>query len=183
MYPISQAALRAEIIPLLTSGIFDPRQPLPLLDATINESLRLQPSIPSGTERLTPPSGLFLSTPTSSSGTSVYIPGNTVVRIPNYTICRDARYFAEPDAFIPERWTTKKEMVRDGSCFIPFGLGPYACAGKQLGLMKVRAVIAGIIGGFEWRLAEGRGGVDGELLGKDEFSVAFEECWVEFRTI
>jgi hypothetical protein len=49
--------------------------------------------------------------------------------------------------------------------------------------MKVRAVIAGIIGAFEWRLAEGRGCVDGELLGKDEFSVAFEECWVEFRTI
>jgi cytochrome P450 len=74
-------------------------------------------------------------------------------------------------------------MVRDGSCFIPFGLGPYVCAGKQLGLMKVRAMIAGLVGGFEWRLAEAEAPVDGGLLGKDEFSVAFEECWVDFKKI
>jgi cytochrome P450 len=74
-------------------------------------------------------------------------------------------------------------MVRDGSCFVPFGLGPYVCAGKQLGLMKVRAMIAGLVVGFEWKLADGTGPVDGELLGKDEFTVAFEECWVDFKKI
>jgi hypothetical protein len=49
--------------------------------------------------------------------------------------------------------------------------------------MKVRAMIAGLVGGFEWRLAEAEAPVDGGLLGKDEFSVAFEECWVDFKKI
>jgi cytochrome P450 len=74
-------------------------------------------------------------------------------------------------------------MVRDGSCFIPFGLGPYACAGKQLGWMKTRAMIAKLVMGFQWKLAKGRGSMNGELLGKDEFTVAFEACWVDFEKI
>lgn len=184
-----QSALRAALLPLLTSGAFDPRLSIPLLEATIHETLRLQPSIPSGTERITPPSGLYLtsedscSSPptTTNTNSTTFIPGNTIVRIPNFTICRDPRYFVSPDTFIPERWTTRGELVRDASCFFPFGLGPYACAGKQLGLMKTRAVVAALVGAFTWRLAKGM--EEAELLGRDEFSVAFEACWVEFERI
>ena len=52
-------------------------------------------------------------------------------------------------------------------------------------MMKVRAVVAGLIGAFTWRLVEGTKGegAERELLGKDEFSVAFEECWIQFEKI
>jgi hypothetical protein len=51
--------------------------------------------------------------------------------------------------------------------------------------MKVRAIVAGLIGAFTWRLVEGMKdeSAEGELLGKDEFSVAFGECWVQFAKI
>ena len=71
--------------------------------------------------------------------------------------------------------------MRDGSCFFPFGLGSYSCAGKQLGLMKTRAIVAALVGAFTWRLVKET--EQGELLGRDEFSVAFESCWVEFQRI
>jgi cytochrome P450 family 628 len=53
---------------------------LPYLDAVINESLRLQPTVPSGVQRETPPEGLRIG--------DVYIPGKTIVQIPTYSIQR-----------------------------------------------------------------------------------------------
>ncbi|RMD44762.1 hypothetical protein DV735_g306, partial [Chaetothyriales sp. CBS 134920] len=76
---------------------------LDYLNACINESLRLHPPVPSGLQRLTPPEGLQL------EGT--YIPGDTIVQVPTYTLHRDERAFAQPNEFIPERWTTKPELV------------------------------------------------------------------------
>lgn len=35
----------------------------------------------------------------------------------------DARCFERPDEFIPERWTTQPELVKDGSAFAPFSMG------------------------------------------------------------
>lgn len=35
----------------------------------------------------------------------------------------DERYFTAPDDFVPERWTTNPEMVKDGSVFAPFSFG------------------------------------------------------------
>lgn len=51
-----------------------------LLDAVINEALRLHPPVPSGTQRITPPEGLQIG--------EKHIPGNTVVQVPSYTVFR-----------------------------------------------------------------------------------------------
>jgi hypothetical protein len=48
-------------------------------------------------------------------------------------------------------------------------------------LMKTRAIVAALVGAFTWRLVKET--EQGELLGRDEFSVAFESCWVEFQRI
>lgn len=87
-----------------------------LLDALVNETLRLYPPIPSGVQRLTPPEGL-------SIGDRHHIPGNTVVQAPWHTVFRDTRCFVQPNEFIPERWTTRPELIRNKSVFIPFGGG------------------------------------------------------------
>lgn len=47
--------------------------------------------------------------------------------------------------------------------------------------MKTRATVAALVAAFTWRLAKGM--QEGELLGRDEFSVAFGACWVEFERI
>lgn len=50
------------------------------LDALINETLRLHPPIISGTQRKTPPEGLVIG--------DNHIPGDTIVMVPTYTVCR-----------------------------------------------------------------------------------------------
>lgn len=53
---------------------------LQYLQACIDESLRLYPVVPSGVPRMTPPEGLQLD--------DVYIPGDTIIHNPSYTMYR-----------------------------------------------------------------------------------------------
>lgn len=50
------------------------------LDALINETLRLHPAVPSGTQRMTPPEGIFIG--------DQYIPGDVMVCVPTHTLFR-----------------------------------------------------------------------------------------------
>lgn len=33
--------------------------------------------------------------------------------------------------FVPERWFSKPEMIKNKDAFIPFSIGPYGCIGKN----------------------------------------------------
>ncbi|KAF5987673.1 pisatin demethylase cytochrome P450 [Fusarium coicis] len=88
---------------------------LTYLQACIDETLRLFPPVPSGLQRMTPAEGLRVG--------DIFIPGDTIVTVPSYTLYRDERYFTSPDDFVPERWTTKPEMVKNESVFAPFSVG------------------------------------------------------------
>ncbi|KAL1840415.1 hypothetical protein VTJ49DRAFT_489 [Mycothermus thermophilus] len=121
---------------------------VPLLDAVINETMRLHPPVPSGTQRVTPPEGLYIG--------EKWIPGDTIVQVPSYTVFRDARAFVYPEEFIPERWTTRPELVLDKSVFIPFNTGPYACIGKRLAMLELRRVIAEILSRYNLAIAPGQ---------------------------
>lgn len=54
---------------------------LKYLQACIDEALRIMPVVPSGNQRLTPPEGLKISE-------DLFIPGDTIVQIPTYTLHR-----------------------------------------------------------------------------------------------
>ncbi|KAE8137385.1 cytochrome P450 monooxygenase [Aspergillus pseudotamarii] len=119
-----------------------------LLDAILNETWRLQSPNPSGFQRVTPSEGLEIG--------DKFIPGNIIVQVPTYTVYRDSRAFERPDEFIPERWTSHPELVKDRSAFIPFSSGPYACVGKRLALMELRCVVAMILHDYDIALAPGQ---------------------------
>ncbi|KAK7424018.1 hypothetical protein QQX98_000628 [Neonectria punicea] len=121
---------------------------LKYLQAVIDEAMRLYPAVPSGLQRMTPPEGLKIG--------DTFIPGNMTVQVPTYTLFRDPRYFERPDEFIPERWTTQPELVKDGSVFTPFSIGRYSCVGKQLGLMEIRCVVSQIIHRYNISLGPGQ---------------------------
>jgi cytochrome P450 family 628 len=124
----------------------------PYLLGIISESLRLHPPVPSGVQRVTPSSGAVIA--------GRYIPGDTVVTTPTYSLQRgmmtyikmnlmlsfvDPRAFSMPDEFIPERWTSKPELILRKDAFVAFGYGQYNCAGKPLAMMQIRMVLAMII--------------------------------------
>jgi cytochrome P450 len=86
-----------------------------ILNAVINETLRMQPAAALNSQRLTPPEGITVE--------DVWIPGHVQVHVSPWILCRSKKFFVRPDEFIPERWTTQPELVLDKRAFIPFNAG------------------------------------------------------------
>ncbi len=122
------------------------QRPLPVLDSVIQESMRLWPSVFFASQRVTPPEGLTIN--------GHYVPGNIIIQMPPFSMSRDSRNFAQPDDFIPERWTSRPELVLNKTSFYPFSTGPYNCVGKPLAMMELRSVVARVVNEFEVELPE-----------------------------
>ncbi|RDW68698.1 cytochrome P450 [Aspergillus mulundensis] len=147
---------------------------LPYLEAIINETLRLKPAVPSGQPRQTPPEGLQID--------EVWIPGDTIVVVPQYVVQRDDRYFPAGDEFIPERWLDQKDkLVKHEGAFFPFQLGRYGCVGKQLALMEMRLVIARIAREFDIGFAPGQTGEAFDRDAKDTFTFTVGPLMLDFK--
>ena len=65
---------------------------------------------------------------------------------------RDARYFEEPDAFKPERWTPEAVERLPKYAYFPFGGGPRQCIGNYFAMMEIVLVLATIGQRFRFRL-------------------------------
>ncbi|KAF2851298.1 cytochrome P450 [Plenodomus tracheiphilus IPT5] len=166
--PKVQSKLRTEIDTAVSKKGFlnvDDVANIPYLDGVINETLRLHPAVPSGVQRETPPEGITL-----PNGT--YIPGTTIIWMPIHTMQRDARYFASPLTFLPERWTAEQpSAILDKRAFMPFGYGSYSCVGQKLAMMELRSVVANLVRGFEVDFAEGERGEAIEGRTRDCFTI------------
>ncbi|KAJ7579881.1 cytochrome P450 [Mycena floridula] len=119
----------------------------PLLNAIINETMRLQPPVPTGLQR----------SPDKGTGGkiigSVFVPEGTGVYISPYSLHRDPRYFSpEPDRFWPERWLDGEGFHTNQAAFIPFSIGPMNCVGKPIAQMELRFVIATLVQQFDMDL-------------------------------
>ncbi|ETN45185.1 uncharacterized protein HMPREF1541_10062 [Cyphellophora europaea CBS 101466] len=125
-------------------------QHLPYLDGLVNETLRLHPPVQTSTMRETPAEGLQVG--------DRFIPGLVTITTPLSTIHRSPKAFRQPNDFIPERWTTRPELILNKSAFAPFLAGPYGCIGKQLAMMELRTVAARLVLAFQISLAEGEDG-------------------------
>ena len=138
--PTYQTLIRDEISSGPLPSDVQSLQTLPILQSIINETLRLHPPVPTYASRITGPEGLTIG--------GEYIPPHTTTCTSKYTIARRKCFwsveieikslqalrsllilcevetaFERPNEFIPERWTTKPEMVRDKRAFAPFSQG------------------------------------------------------------
>ncbi|KAL4999791.1 cytochrome P450 [Aspergillus recurvatus] len=101
----------------------------------------------------------------------VWVPGDTIIVVPQYVVQRDDRYFPSGDEFIPERWLDEKRtLIRHEEAFFSFLLGRYGCVGKQLALMEMRLVIARIALEFDLAFAPGDTGEAFDRGAKDTFT-------------
>lgn len=59
------------------------------------------------------------------------IPARALCVMSQFIVHRDARWFADPDRFDPERWTPDRQADRPRFAYFPFGGGPRQCIGEQ----------------------------------------------------
>ncbi|KAI0632330.1 high nitrogen upregulated cytochrome P450 monooxygenase 2 [Trametes polyzona] len=139
------------------------------LNAVINETLRLYPPVPSGTQRQVPHrgQGVMLG--------PYYVPPGTAMYIPPWSLHRDPCNFSPlTEDFWPERWliaagrapppapdlsneksASAPQFVHNEAAFIPFSHGPANCVGRPMALQEMRAVTCALVQKFEVRLREG----------------------------
>lgn len=63
--------------------------------------------------------------------------------------------FTRADEFLPERWYSKPEMVKNKHAFTPFALGRFNCIGKNFALNELRLTVAALIQKYNVTLAPG----------------------------
>jgi tryprostatin B 6-hydroxylase len=114
--------------------------------------------------------------------------------------------FVQPDDYIPERWTTRPNMVLNPDTFQPFSigesqrphklqkgivitnafptlfnLGSNSCPGKVLAMDMTRLVLATLIKKYRWHFAPGETGKNFTSSRIDHFTSSFGELSLSFE--
>ena len=116
---------------------------LPFTERVVKEAMRLYPPAYSfGREALADDE--ILGWPVAAGTTLFVFP---------WVLHRDARFFPEPLAFNPDRWTADFERGLPRLAYLPFGAGPRMCVGREFARMELALIVAAIAQRFriEWR--------------------------------
>jgi cytochrome P450 len=70
-----------------------------------------------------------------------HVPRGSILRITPWLLQRDARWFAEPEAFRPERFMPDAPPAPRGA-WMPFGVGPRVCIGQHFATLEMTLVAA-----------------------------------------
>jgi cytochrome P450 len=80
------------------------------------------------------------------------VPAGTPVFVSPYVTQRDARWFDEPERFLPERWLRSEPPRR--FAYYPFGAGPRSCIGEHFARRSIVLALATLV--TRWRLTPER---------------------------
>jgi len=108
---------------------------LRMLNATMQETLRVYCAVPGTLPRVVPEGGATIG--------GYFIPEGTTVGTQAYTMHRKPEIFPDPYIFKPERWLKEAEMPAAAkTAFCAFGAGAYTCLGIHLAYMEMRYAAA-----------------------------------------
>jgi cytochrome P450 len=106
--------------------------------------------------RLYPPAWLIGRRALSPFEVGGYVlPARSIVLVSPFAVHRDARWYAGPDEFEPDRWLPGRESDRPKFSYIPFGGGPRVCIGEHFARMEAVLVLVTIAQRWRLRLAPG----------------------------
>jgi len=132
---------QAEVVSVMGSSPHDLARlnELRYLDQVMNETLRLYPPIHLGS-RIAARDLEFTGHP---------IPAGTRVLYSIYLAHRDERYWQNPAAFMPERFSPEEIRQRPPYTFLPFGGGSRNCIGTAFAQVEIKVVLARILQRFD----------------------------------
>ncbi len=81
------------------------------------------------------------------------VPRHTQIFAFQWATQRDPRYFENPEAFDPDRWTAEFSEKLPKYAYFPFGGGPRQCIGNYFAMMEVILLLATIGRRFKFSLA------------------------------
>lgn len=146
-HPEAQARLRAELDAVLGRSPPGPED-VPRLrytEAVVKEALRLySPAWITSREALR-----------DCELGGFHVPAGTTLGVSQWVTHRDPRYYAEPEAFRPERWLAESVQQLPKYAYFPFGGGPRLCIGASLAMLEAVLITACVVRRFQLELAPG----------------------------
>lgn len=103
---------------------------LSYVERVIDEAMRLYPPVYTMFREATEPVVLG----------GYRIPEGAAIMVSQWAMHRSERYWDDPDAFDPDRWTRDEDRPR--FAYFPFGGGPRHCIGKHLAKLEAKLILA-----------------------------------------
>jgi cytochrome P450 len=111
----------------------------------VKEAMRLYPPVPSiGREALA-----------DWEVGGYRLPRGSQLALLQWVVHRDPRWFADPEAFRPERWDNDLARRLPRGAYFPFGDGPRICIGNHFALMEAVLILAAVAQRYRLELAPG----------------------------
>jgi len=146
-HPDVTARLRDEAIAVLGDRVptADDARSLVYADQVLTEGLRLYPSAwVTGREVV---ADVELKGRTIAKGTQLMVS--------TWAMHRDPKYFPNPEAFIPDRWTPEAKKRTPRGVFFPFGDGPRVCIGQHFAMLEAVLLLSSIVRRVDLELLPG----------------------------
>lgn len=83
------------------------------------------------------------------------IPKGTQLIASQWAMHRDPRFFPNPEAFVPDRWTPAMRRDLPRGAYFPFADGPRVCIGNHFAMLEALLVLVAIVRRFQLELVPG----------------------------
>jgi cytochrome P450 len=83
------------------------------------------------------------------------LPEGSLILMSQWVTHHDPRFYADPFAFRPERWTPEAAAARPRFAYYPFGGGSRLCIGEQFAWMEGVLLLAALASRWRFRLIPG----------------------------
>jgi cytochrome P450 len=150
---------------------------LPYLNGCLQESLRLWSLNSSGMPRISP----------GAEVDGVYVAKGIICQVSLFAMGRDPKLFHDAKGYHPERWLSHDHAEYDEAfsddalkSYFPFGLGPRACAGREIAWQQQRVFLAKTLWSFDLEEVPGQEGLHIDKDFKSYITWDYPEFHVRF---